>query len=126
MRNNTESNYKFQAYKQRQGDGVRPVMIPDDSGEWVHYHDIEHLVLQLKRVQESNILLKEQLAQYAVRKWSLTHNDWVMVPIDISAEQLRAIQLKTEIGSYVTANMSNAYELFRELWRVAISNIKQG
>lgn len=41
---------KLQAFKQRQGHdigGVRPVMIPDDAGEWVSRHDAEH---QIERI----------------------------------------------------------------------------
>ena len=40
----------LQAFKQRQGHdigGVRPVMIPDDEGEWVSRHDAEH---QIERI----------------------------------------------------------------------------
>lgn len=45
---------------------------------------------------------------------------YVMVPKDISPEQLRAFQLKTKIGAYVTANWSNAYDSLRELWNEVI------
>lgn len=54
MTKSLEATIKFQAYKQRHGhdiNGVRPVMIPDDSGEWVNRHDAEHLAEQLKRAQ---------------------------------------------------------------------------
>lgn len=47
---------------------------------------------------------------------------YVMVPKDVSPEQLRAFQLKTKIGAYVTANWSGAYDSLRELWDVAIAH----
>ncbi|MFV5906270.1 hypothetical protein [Klebsiella oxytoca] len=50
---------------------------------------------------------------------------YVMVPKDVSPEQLRAFQLKTKIGAYVTANWSDAYDSLRELWDVAISSAPQ-
>lgn len=50
---------KIQTYKQRLGhdiNGVRPVMIPDDSGDWVNRHTAEHLANLLlsanKRIAE--------------------------------------------------------------------------
>lgn len=49
-----DKGIKLQAYKQRHGhdiNGVRPVMIPDESGEWVSCHDAEHLAEQLERAQ---------------------------------------------------------------------------
>ena len=49
-----DKGIKLQAYKQRHGhdiNGVRPVMIPDESGDWVSRFDAEHLVEQLTRAQ---------------------------------------------------------------------------
>lgn len=54
---------KLQAFKQRQGHdigGVRPVMIPDDAGEWVSRHDAEH---QIERISaQRDELLKALVA----------------------------------------------------------------
>lgn len=47
---------------------------------------------------------------------------YVMVPKDVSPEQLRAFQLKTKIGAYVTANWSDAYDSLRELWDEVIAH----
>lgn len=49
-----DKGIKLQAYKQRHGhdiNGVRPVMIPDESGDWVSRFDAEHLAEQLARAQ---------------------------------------------------------------------------
>jgi hypothetical protein len=45
---------KFQAYSQRYGhdiNGIRPVMIPDEHGEWVSRHEAEHMAERLKLAQ---------------------------------------------------------------------------
>jgi hypothetical protein len=63
MTKSLEAPRKFQTYKQRHGhdiNGVRPVMIPDDAGEWVNRFDAEHLVEQLVRAQQES---KEQSAR---------------------------------------------------------------
>lgn len=37
----------------------------------------------------------------------------------LTAEQIRAVQMNTEIGAYIAANWANAYDCFNEFWRVA-------
>ena len=46
---------------------------------------------------------------------------WVTVPVEMTAEQMRAVQIKSELGEHATANLAGAYSLFSEFWRVAIS-----
>lgn len=50
---------------------------------------------------------------------------WVMVPVEMTPEQMRAVQLKSELGADAAANLSGAYSLFSEFWRVAISAAPQ-
>lgn len=50
---------------------------------------------------------------------------WVAVPVDMTPEQMRAVQLNSELGSYASANLSGAYSLFREFWDVAIAAAPQ-
>lgn len=38
---------------------------------------------------------------------------------DMTPEMMRAVQLHSELGQYAAANMSGAYDLFREFWEVA-------
>ena len=47
---------------------------------------------------------------------------WVMVPVDMTPEQMRAVQLNSELGAYASANLSGAYSLFREFWDVAVKS----
>jgi|GEM_PF-1031107 len=51
----------------------------------------------------------------------LIHDGWVAVPVDMTPEQMRAVQLNSELGAYAAANLSGAYSLFREFWDVAIA-----
>ncbi len=50
---------------------------------------------------------------------------WVMVPVDMTPEQMRAVQIKSELGSYAAANLSGAYALFREFWDVSVAAAPQ-
>lgn len=54
--------------------------------------------------------------------FTLITDEYMLVPKKITAEQIRAIQLKTEIGEYISSNWSGAYDLFREIWDVALDN----
>lgn len=47
---------------------------------------------------------------------------WVAVPVEMTPEQMRAVQLNSELGAYATANLSGAYSLFREFWDVAVKS----
>lgn len=37
----------------------------------------------------------------------------------MTPEMLRAVQLRSQVGTYITANWANAYDCLQELWRVA-------
>lgn len=50
---------------------------------------------------------------------------WKLVPVDMTPEQMRAVQLKSELGSYAAANLTGAYSLFREFWDVAVTAATQ-
>lgn len=41
------------------------------------------------------------------------------IPEDMTPEMMRAVQLHSELGQYASANLSGAYDLFREFWDVA-------
>ncbi|WP_249922804.1 hypothetical protein [Klebsiella quasipneumoniae] len=42
-----------------------------------------------------------------------------VVPDEMTPEMMRAVQLHSELGTYATANMTGAYDLFAEFWKVA-------
>lgn len=64
MTKSLEATRPFQTYKQRLGhdiNGIRPVMIPDDSGEWVNRHAAEHLAEQMERTKQEKSHLEFRL-----------------------------------------------------------------
>jgi hypothetical protein len=48
---------------------------------------------------------------------------WVAVPVDMTPEQMRAVQLNSELGAYAASNLTGAYSLFREFWDVAVKSV---
>lgn len=44
-----------------------------------------------------------------------------MVPKELTPEMMRAVQIRSELGGYVTSNLSGAYNMFSEFWNVAVS-----
>lgn len=50
---------------------------------------------------------------------------YVLVPVEMTARQMRDVQLKSELGAYATSNLSDAYSLFREFWGMALSAAPQ-
>ncbi|HHA2085861.1 TPA: hypothetical protein ACOEEB_004666 [Enterobacter asburiae] len=66
-----------------------------------------------------------QIATYEKIMEQAIPDGWVMVPISMTPEQMRAVQIKSELGSYAAANLSGAYDLFREFWDVAVTAVQQ-
>lgn len=65
---------KLQAFKQRQGHdigGVRPVMIPDDAGEWVSRHDAEHQIEHISAQRDELLSALESFTNLYGRLWDL-------------------------------------------------------
>lgn len=62
------------------------------------------------------------LARMALYSQSDNHQSgYVTVSRELTAKQIRAIQLETEIGAYIAANWSGSYGLFQSLWAVALA-----
>lgn len=58
----------LQAFKQRHGHdigGVRPVMIPDDAGEWVSRHDAEHQIEHISAQRDKLLAALEDVIAMA-------------------------------------------------------------
>lgn len=45
--------------------------------------------------------------------------DTPQMPPEMTPEMMRAVQLNSEIGAYAASNLSGAYDLFAEFWKVA-------
>ena len=54
-----------------------------------------------------------------LRHYSFRKQPAPEVPSAMTPEMMRAVQLNSELGAYVAANLSGAYGLFAEFWKVA-------
>ena len=61
------------------------------------------------------------LAERDALNYPVIPDGWVMAPVDMTPEQIRAVQLNSELGAYAASNLTGAYSLFREFWDVAIA-----
>lgn len=46
---------------------------------------------------------------------------YVLVPVDMAPEMLRAVQRDSTLGTFASAHLRGAYDLYREFWDVAIA-----
>lgn len=50
---------------------------------------------------------------------------YVMVPINMTAEQMRAVQRDSALGTFASAHLKGAFDLYREFWGVAVAAAPQ-
>ncbi|EPZ0318045.1 DUF551 domain-containing protein [Kluyvera cryocrescens] len=62
-----------------------------------------------------------QVAEYEKIMQQAMPDGWVAVPVEMTPSQMRAIQLRSEVGGYITSNLTGAYSLLSELWEVALA-----
>ncbi|HFN0808932.1 TPA: hypothetical protein ACHB2H_001423 [Klebsiella pneumoniae] len=46
---------------------------------------------------------------------------YVMVPINMTTEQMRAVQRDSTLGTFASAHLNGAFDLYREFWSVAVA-----
>ncbi|EPL2207619.1 hypothetical protein [Klebsiella pneumoniae] len=46
---------------------------------------------------------------------------YVMVPINMTTEQMRAVQRDSTLGTFASAHLKGAFDLYREFWSVAVA-----
>jgi len=39
---------------------------------------------------------------------------------------MRSVQMRSELGAYAATNLSGAYDLFADFWRVAVEEAQKG
>lgn len=67
----------------------------------------------------------ERYQQACVGNSPAIPDGWVLVPVDMAPEMMRAVQINSELGAYAAANLTGAYSLFREFWDVAVTAAPQ-
>lgn len=48
------------------------------------------------------------------------------LPAEMTPAMMRAVQMRSELGAYAAANLSGAYDLFADFWRVAVEEAQKG
>lgn len=102
-----KSPITLQAYTQRQGHdvgGVRPVMIPCDSGEWFCRHDVERLAEALQNTQHNVDYLADRVPE-------VQHNGMMQLSQQLAEAQelLRGTQEK--LGKALERNSAQAGQM---------------
>ena len=86
---------------------------------------LRQLVALQERVAELEENDREQMAELYRRNATiqrLQQQAAPVVPDEMTPEMMRAVQLNSELGAYAVSNLSGAYDLFSEFWKVARSS----
>lgn len=115
-------NYCFDAVK-RVEDACRAAML-QGAGNSESQHAVKALPLLNSSVKDIEL----QHADTRVNADSnspVVPDGWVLVPVDMPHEMMRAVQVNSELGAYAATNLNGAYSLFREFWDVAVTAAPQ-
>lgn len=88
--------------------------------------DVRSVVALLENNEWAEHCTKTELGQRLESEITRLHN-WLsaqpapVVPDEMTPEMMRAVQLNSELGAYAVSNLSGAYDLFSEFWKVARS-----
>ncbi|MDX7440947.1 MULTISPECIES: hypothetical protein [Citrobacter freundii complex] len=50
-----------------------------------------------------------------------TPDGWVMVPKEMTPEIMRSVQRDSSLGTFASAHLNGAFDMYREFWSVAIA-----
>lgn len=64
---------------------------------------------------------REDATPLLVHRETLPNQQPAHPPLEMTPEMMRKVQVHSELGAYASANLSGAYDLFQEFWRVAMS-----
>lgn len=51
----------------------------------------------------------------------VTPDGWVMVPKEMTPEIMRSVQRDSSLGTFASAHLNGAFDMYREFWSVAIA-----
>lgn len=105
-------------------DGVLKSLLPDvEKSEFWFEHNGK---IFFEGVRFNNAVFEAcRAAMIQAGNFPVTPDGWVMVPKEMTPEMMRAVQIRSELGGYATAELSGAYDMFREFWDVAVSAAPQ-
>lgn len=79
----------------------------------------KHLELAIRKAEGCSEALRRKTEAAEKRIAELESRE--VVPDEMTPEMMRAVQLNSELGAYAVSNLSGAYDLFSEFWKVASS-----
>lgn len=79
----------------------------------------ERIELFIKNPLENGLTRGEQMELARIALASLESVAAPVVTDEMTPEMMRAVQLNSELGAYAASNLSGAYDLFSEFWKVA-------
>lgn len=79
----------------------------------------ERIELFIKNPLDNGLARGEQMELARIALASLEAEASQAVPDEMTPEMMRAVQLNSELGAYAASNLSGAYYLFSEFWKVA-------
>lgn len=86
----------------------------------------DHRMMEMPQVEDINaVAAMLQGKAEPVSQPDELPDGWVAVPVDMTPEMMRAVQINSELGAYAAANLTGAYSLFREFWGVAVTAAPQ-
>lgn len=93
-----------------------------DRAESCGDRDVERAALVMKDYYQG-VGPEPEYAEQALasRPAEVEDEGYQSVPTEITREMMRAIQTQSELGAYACSNLSGAYNLINELWRIALS-----
>lgn len=136
MRKFPQPNYVLNKVAEESGEVIKAVIhFTEGREEWqnVEGEIIDNLAMLIRLVMEGDQVIgftppdacRAAMLQGADGNSPVITDGWVMVQADMTPEQMRAVQIKSELGSYAAANLSGAYSLFREFWDAAVAAAPQ-
>lgn len=80
---------------------------------------LEDMAERAKNCEDVLEMIEQELELARIALASLESVAAPVVPDEMTPEMMRAVQLNSELGAYAVSNLSGAYDLFSEFWKVA-------
>ncbi len=113
-------------------DNPRPVMAVkgelgfiDNLEKIIEERDEDIDICQLSRSNYDALMLAALDAFRASLPAPVISDGLVMVPKDMTPEMMRAVQRDSSLGTFASAHLKGAFDMYREFWNVAIAAAPQ-
>lgn len=71
--------------------------------------------------RDSAVVRAMRAAMLQGSNYPVVPDGYVMVPINMTTEQMRAVQRDSTLGTFASAHLKGAFDLYREFWSVAVA-----